>query len=291
MEFAETRLTASIGSEISGLDLARDLSPDLAAALRARLIERAVLVFRDQHPSPEAHLALGEAWGRLAPRHPLYPHVEGHDRIMVIRNDAETPPENETWHSDLSFRAEPPFAALLHGVIIPEAGGDTLWADMRAAHDMLSEPMRAFLAGLEAEHSQEKGFAFLRGSGQTGREAAFAAQDRAAGAARHPVILHHPASGRPALYVNEAFTTRILGLAPAESDALLAHLCGLARHPRVQLRVRWRPGTLVIWDNWATQHYACGDHYPAIREVHRVTVLEDRLGGGLSGRPGLGRAA
>lgn len=285
MALDATPLTATLGAEIRGIDLGRDLSPDLAGEIRAALLDRGVLVFRDQHLAPEAHLAVGAALGRLAPRHPLYPHVEGHERIMRIVDDPASPPENETWHSDLSFRADPPFAALLHGVTIPPAGGDTLWCDMRAAAAALSEPMRAFLEGLEAEHAQEKGFAFLRGSGQSDRAAALEGQDRAANTARHPVIKRHPATGRPVLYVNEAFTTRIHGLAPAESDALLALLTAMTRHPRFQLRLRWSPGALVIWDNWATQHFAAADHWPAAREVQRVTVLDDAMAGGFSGRP------
>ncbi|MEO1293334.1 MAG: TauD/TfdA family dioxygenase [Pseudomonadota bacterium] len=193
--FDATPLTATIGSEVRGIDLVRDLSPTLAAELRALLLERAVLVFRDQKLTPETHLSLGAAWGALAPRNPMYPHVPGHEQIMVVRDDPSSPPENETWHADLSFRTDPPFAALLHGVEIPSAGGDTLWADMRAAADALSAPMRAFLSVLEAEHSQAKGFDFVHSARQNDRAAALANQDRSSNTSRHPVLKAHPSTG------------------------------------------------------------------------------------------------
>ena len=274
-----TPLTATIGAEVAGVDLDAGVSKGQAEAIYELLLDRAVLVFRDQSPSSAAHLALGEAFGELAPRHPLYPCVDGYEQIMVIRNDERTPPENESWHSDLSFKPGPPFASILHGCVIPPAGGDTLWADMRAVHDALSDPVRGLLASLTAEHSLEYGFSYLRGTDQTERIQALNVSDRRATTTQHPVLKRHPASGRMMVYVNEAFTSHINGVTAPESRALLGALFDLVRHPRFHVRVRWRAGTVVMWDNWATQHFACGDHYPQVREVRRVTVAANRRSG------------
>lgn len=270
-----SNLTTRIGAEIDGIDLNKTLGETEIGDLYDLLLDRAVLVFRNQDLSPQAHLALGAQFGPLAERHPLFPHVDGHDQIMVIRNDPQTPPENEVWHSDISFKPSPPFASLLYGKIIPPAGGDTMWADMRSVHDSLSEPLLAMLRGMEAQHSLHQGFEYLRGSPHADRLETLNRTDRASNTMRHPVVKRHPASKRDLIYVNESFTESIVGLTKPESDGILRLLFEATRNPIHQLRVRWQEGTLVMWDNWATQHYAVADHWPQEREVQRVTVMAD----------------
>ena len=268
-------LNAKFGCEVHGFDLS-DTSLEARAELYQLLLQYSVLVFREQADlSPQAHLDLAASLGPLAPRHPMYPHVDGYEQILIINNNAEIKPENEVWHSDLSCRPDPPFAAVLKGVVIPPVGGDTLFADMRAAFDDLSKPMQAMLRELSARHDLHKGFDFVEDSGQNERLATLQKQSREDREAVHPVIVQHPANGREILYVNESFTTRIEGLTASESAALLPLLANSAKNPRYQVRVKWSPGTVLIWDNWSTQHFACGDHYPAVRQVQRATVLTD----------------
>lgn len=279
-----TPLTVSIGSEVHGADLDR-LDAATADAIYELLIERAVLVFRDQELRPAAHVALAESFGPLTPLHPLYDHVEGYP-IARIRTDLAHPPESEIWHSDLSCRAQPPFVSVLRAAELPPVGGDTLWADLRAVHDALPDDLRDAVAELQAEHTLEHGFRFLAETGQTDRDDALARTDRAANTAVHPVIVEHPSSGRRVLYVNDSFTTRLLDVDDTTSASLLARLLDLVRHPRFQVRVRWQPGTVVIWDNWATQHFAVGDYFPAHeREVQRITVATDRRSRPFGARP------
>lgn len=269
-------LTRHLGAEVRGVNLNRDLNDDLAEAIYSAFLERGVLVFPEQHLSPETHLAMGQMLGPLAPRHPLYPKVAGYEDIIIIRNDENTPPEADIWHSDLSCHANPPYASILQAIKIPPVGGDTLWCDMAAVHDALSPAMQGFLATLHAEHDLRKGFGFLQDGAQAERLNALQGENIQANQAVHPLIWHHPSSGRPVLYVNASFTTRIVDLLPAEGAQLLSYLTRLASNPSHQMRVRWQPGTVVMWDNWRTQHFATGDHYPAYREMQRVTVADDR---------------
>ncbi len=268
-------ITAYIGAEITGVDL-NAVNALVADDLYGALMDRGVLVFRDQTLEPEAHLAFAATFGPLSSPHPLYEQVAGFPGINIIRNDAANPPESEVWHSDLSCKPLPPFASVLRGHLIPPVGGDTLWVDMRAVHDSLTPKMRTLLGGLTAEHTLEQGFRFLDDFGQTDRQDMMATTTRENFVARHPVIITHPGSKRRTVYVNESFTTRMLGVSEPESRGLLGALFETVRHPRFQMRMRWRPNTVVMWDNWATQHFASGDHYPRYdREVQRVTIKTD----------------
>ena len=267
--------TASIGAEISSVTLKEIVSANdtaLHEELVSLLTRHKVLVFRDQHPDPDTHVRLGRVLGELAPIHPLYPKVDSHQDIIIIRNDKDNPPENEVWHADLSFHEAPGYAAILHGVEIPPAGGDTLWVDCEKIAADMSASMLQFLGQLSAYHTMHKGFSFVKVGGQQARSEAFDTVDHDANSAHHPVIRHHPISGAPCLFVNAAFTEKINELSSDESETLLDYLCGLTHNPRYQFRLKWRPGTVAIWDNWSTQHFACGDHFPAKRQMQRVTI-------------------
>jgi taurine dioxygenase len=267
-------LTASFGALVHGLVLGAAPPEDTIEQVYRGLLDHRVLFFPDQDPAPEALLAFGRRFGPLAPRHPLFPCVEGHDEIMVILDEATKPPENEVWHSDLSGKPNPPFAAVLQAKELPPAGGDTLWCDMHAVYEALSAPMKGLLEGLSAVHDVPAAFRPVSDKYE-GRAEALETMPAAEYRARHPVVMRHPSTGRPLLYVNRGFTTRIEELSEPESRMLLDHLFVMVERPRFQLRNRWRPGTVAMWDNWATQHLAVGDHYPQRRVMHRVTIADD----------------
>ena len=272
-------LTATIGAEVKGISLdnfAQQNDQQSADVIRKALVAHKVLVFPEQSPTPATHVMLGQKLGELAPKHPLYPKVEGHEDIIRIVNDDNNPPENEIWHADVTFDANPCFAAVLHGVNIPTVGGDTLFADMGAVVKDMSEPFKAFLRGLTAYHSMEQGFKFVHDRTTDDRSAALSETQKQDYAATHPVLRPHPVTGEEILYVNASFTEYIHELTAAESQQLLSYLFDLVKNPRYQLRVKWQKGTVLMWDNWATQHFACGDHYPLHREVQRVTVQHIR---------------
>jgi len=281
-ELAFEPTTARIGARAPGFALDPEMSEETLVRLVDGLLTHQVLVFEGQHHlTPAAQRALGRRLGRLAPRHPMYPIADGLEEVMVIINDPDTPPENEVWHSDLSCYETPPAASILAARHVPTAGGDTMWCSMTGVLDDLSAPLRGFLETLSARHDFRTGFAFVNEYADLARRETLQSHGDAAPRAVHPVVMRHPISGRPLLYVNESFTAAIEGLATAESRALLALLAEAVRHPRNQMRLKWKPGMVTIWDNYLTQHMALGDHWPAYREMHRVTVaaIDPRLGG------------
>ena len=149
-----------------------------------------------------------------------------------------------------------------------------MWANMEEAYERLDDETKARLEGVEAEHDWE---AFRRGLRRDGvPESVIEEMNAEFPLTRHPVVRTHPVSGRKCIYVNRIFTTRIVGLEPEESDALLEKLYRQATLPEVQVRFRWEPGSIAFWDNRSTQHYAVADYGDAHRLMERITVAGDR---------------
>ncbi|MGA5065228.1 TauD/TfdA dioxygenase family protein [Streptomyces exfoliatus] len=258
-------LTPHIGAEISGVDLTGRMGDELAAELRQALLEWKVIFFRDQRDfTPEHHLALAGVWG--APEaNPFFPKSETAG-VSRLAKDAMAAGQENIWHSDHSFMAAPALGSVLRAVEVPAAGGDTMWADMGAAYDNLSEEMKARVEGLTAVHDWVPSW----GSVMTEEQIAHFRQSLPP--VEHPVVVRHPQTGRKLLYVNEPFTTRIVGLSDEENRELLDTLVLQARIPEYQVRFRWQPDSIAIWDNIAVQHYAINDYYPQRRVMERIAV-------------------
>jgi taurine dioxygenase len=260
------KLTPIIGAEIGGIDLARPSNRQMDEIHRA-LAENLVIFFRDQHLTEEQHLDFGRRFGALH-IHPAAPHAPGRPELMVIHADKDSPRANgEGWHSDVSCDPEPPMGSILYIRRCPPRGGDTLFANMYAAHEALSERMKSYLDGLTAIHDGEDVYRGLY---------AGVADKPSYPRAAHPVIRIHPVTGRKALYVNRGFTRRILGLPPDESSAILEYLYQHAANPLFQCRFRWRENSIAFWDNRCTQHRAMWDYWPHTRSGHRVTIKGER---------------
>ncbi len=258
------KLTPVIGAEIGGIDLDQPLSNRQFDEIHRALAENLVVFFRDQTFSPEQHLAFGRRFGDLHV-HPAAPHVEGIPELMKIYADKDTPRANgEGWHTDVSCDPEPPMGTILHIKQCPPDGGDTLFANMYAAYEALSERMKAYLAGLTAIHDGEHVY---RGLYDNFGQADKPVYPRA----EHPVIRTHPVTGRKALYVNRGFTTRILGIPIDESDGI-EHM----ENPLFQCRFRWKPNSIAFWDNRCAQHRAMWDYWPHVRWGNRVTIKGER---------------
>ena len=274
-------LDAPLGAVITGLELARPVADAPFAAIRAALDRHAVLVFRDQRAlTPEAQIAFSRRFGPLQVHVQKSFHLAGHPEVLIVSNVfVEGKPigladAGQYWHSDLSYVARPSLGSLLHAQVVPPDAGDTLFADMRAAYDALEPDLKDRLAGLEAEHS------YLARNIRQGQRSLHRPQLDAAAAASvppvvHPVLRRHPGSGRPALFVSEGFTTRILGLAEAESAALLARLHAHMTEPRFVYRHRWQPHDLVFWDNRSVIHFATGCPPGQARTLYRTTIEGD----------------
>ena len=266
------------GASITGCDLA-DLDDDTFAEIRAAMVEHEVLVIRDQPITTEQHMAFGRRFGELSVS-PFSPTAEEVPELIVLDNHGDAPkPLTDIRHSDETFRIEPPLATVLRSRIVPRFGGDTMFASMTAAYDGLSDRMKVYLDGLTATHGH--GRFGQRLSEDPESLSILQRVQREHPPAHHPVIRHHPESGRRAIFVNAHFTTRVDGLRAEESNAILDFLLRQPLVAEYQLRVSWEPDQIVMWDNRSVQHYAPNDYLPQRRRMERVTICGDKpLGDG-----------
>ena len=264
----------AIGARVSGVRLAGGIDDATRDALMAALLEHHVLFFEDQPITPPEQRDLARRFGELI-THPIYPHAPGVPEIVVLDTSDDNPPDNDNWHTDVTFLAEPAMGAILSAQLLPPRGGDTLWASGIAAFEALSRPWQRMLSGLHAEHDILRSFPAWRFA-RTPEEKVRWEQARIDHPPRlHPVIRTHPVSGRQGLFVNEGFTARIVELNPTESDAVLRQLFAHIAKPEFTVRWRWKLGDIAFWDNRLTQHYATADYVPARRVMHRATIKGD----------------
>ena len=282
MDFTVRPLSPVLGAEVIGVDLADGVDDAAFERLRRAFEESSVLVIRDQRRlTPAQHIAFSRRFGPLEQHVQKRFHYPGHPEILIVSNVIENGEPiglvdaGQYWHSDLSYMAEPSLGSLLHAQELPEREGDTLFVGMHAAYEALDAATRQRLVGLEAEHSY-----LARNQKQAAKSALRPVLDAKAASTVppvvHPVVRVHPATGRKALFVNEGFTTRILGLPEAESRALLDRLFAHMVDGRFTYRHRWRPHDLVFWDNRATIHFATGCPPELHRTLYRTTVRGDR---------------
>ncbi|WP_345827954.1 taurine dioxygenase [Pantoea sp. BRR-3P] len=270
-----TALGPYIGAQVSDVDLSRPLSDAQFEQLYHGLLRHQVLFLRNQVITPEQQRALAIRFGDLH-IHPVYPHAEGVEEIIVLDTHQDNPPDNDNWHTDVTFIETPPAIAILASKLLPASGGDTLWSSGIAAYEALSEPFKQLLSGLQAEHDFKKSFQEYKYRKTEEEHQRWQQAVAKNPPVQHPVIRTHPVSGRKALFVNEGFTTRLLGLSEKESEAILNFLFWHTAKPEFQVRWRWQENDVAIWDNRVTQHYANADYYPARRVMHRATVMGDK---------------
>lgn len=266
-------LTPTIGALIRGVDLSTKADVVTLERIYELLIKHLVIFLPDQDLSPDSHLAFAESFGELDTPHHVYPSVPGHERIVLLENDGERPPNTDVWHSDLTFKQDPPFASILYSKVVPQSGGDTLWASMYAAYEALPDDVKSHIETLSAVHTMGS---YWNEYFKRGGTALINAAMVELGASVHPIAPRHPVTSRPFLYVNRHFTTHVLGMTSGDSQRLLAYLFDHINQPDFQVRFRWRSGTVAMWDNRVTQHYAVRDYLPGYRCMHRVTVVNDR---------------
>jgi taurine dioxygenase len=271
--FEVERLGRHLGAEVHGLDLKNGMDADAFRAFEGALIEHKVLLVRDQDLTTAQHVAVSRLFGELEV-HPFRPQGE-FPEILVLDNHRDNPVlSTDVWHSDTTFRLNPTKYTILRCQIIPELGGDTLWADMEAAYDGLSTTFRRMIDGLTAVHDFQN-FRVLFKNTEEDR-AKLRKMEKLYPNPSHPVVRTHPVTGRKCIFVNPQFTVRIDGLKAQESRAILKVLFMQAQIPEYQFRLRWTPGTIVFWDNRAAQHYAANDYYPQRRRMERTAVVGDR---------------
>jgi taurine dioxygenase len=244
-------LSAPLGAEVRGVDV-RELDHDTWDAIHAAWLDHLVLFFPDQHLSPDELVAFASRFGTPDARPYLNKLSDDHEEIVVI--DSDTGERTDYWHTDATFHVAPPHASILQMDTCPATGGDTLWSNQYLAYELLSEPLRDLLDGLSAVHVAERSGTVL--------------------SAEHPAVRVHPETGRKSLFVNRGSTSHFAQLRRGESDALLQFLFEFSEQPRLQCRYRWAEGTVAVWDNRCTQHYAILD-FEGRRVIRRVTVAGD----------------
>jgi len=274
-------LTCTIGAELSNVQLgAASRDPALVAELRRLLLAYRVLFFRDQDLTRAEHVAFARHFGDLED-HPVAGSDPEHPGLVRIYKSPDAPADRyeNAWHTDATWREKPPFGCVLRCVECPPVGGDTMWANMVVAYDKLPEPVKTQIAGLRARHSIEASFG-----------AAMPIEKRLALKAQfpdaeHPVVRTHPETGEKVLFVN-AFTTHFTNFhTPANvrvgqdythgGSDLLRYLISQAFIPEYQVRFRWKPNSVAMWDNRSTQHYAVMDYPPCHRKMERAGIVGD----------------
>ena len=270
-------ITPSIGAAITGLDFSRPISASIYDEVYQALLDHLVIFIHGVEIGPIEHLAFAQSFGNLDDPHPLYPHVDGFDNIVLLENDANAPPDTNSWHTDLTFKAVQPFASILIARHVPKTGGDTMWSSCYAAFDRLPAGIKHDLEGLEAVHDLgdfRNTFATEK-NGVPGADRLNESVQRFGHNIR-PLIGTHPVTGHMFLNFNEAFVTHIVGLTTNDSNSLKTFLANHMNKPEDQVRWRWSSGDLAMWDNRVTMHYALADYLPQYRCMHRVTVIDDR---------------
>lgn len=269
------RLNPIIGTEISGIDL-NQLDEAMAVWLRDLLADRQVLVIRDQSLDRAAHKRVAEIFGTgVLHRHALNKARGGDDEeVYPVRTTGESKmTAGEGWHTDVSCDPAPIAASLLYMKEMPEGGGgDTYYSSMGECFDRLSEPLKVLARSLSATHDGAFPYRAIYGieppPGTHYNKTV------------HPLVIRHPVTGRPTLWINRGFTTGIKGLSHLENRALMELFFQHIETTLIaQCRVRWEAGTLTIWDNIATQHHAVWDYFPNSRYGERISVIGPEIGG------------
>jgi len=273
-------LTGAFGVEVEDLDLSRTIDERTADDLRSAMLDHKLLVFRNQRLEPGDLRDLGRVFGSLD-IHPFIEPLEDVPEVIAVVKEADEKRNfGGAWHSEVSFYEEPAMGTLLYAVETPEQGGDTLMADAVLAYDALPRELKAEIDGLEAEHSAEHVYGPGGAYEKRAKGEASGTKTRNVDAARgrtvHPLVRTHPETGERILYVNLAFTVGIVGRDDAEARPLLNQLIKHAVDDRFVTRLHWEPGTLALWDNRSTQHYALNDYRGHRREMWRVVIEGDR---------------
>jgi len=270
-------LTGALGVEISNVDLSAPLSNQVRDEIHQAFLDNLVVVFRDQNLTPQHQIEIAHIFGKSM----IYPFLKGLEGAPEVHEVLKTEQDEinfgGSWHSDTAYKNTPDMATVLYAREMPDAGGDTLFANMYLAYDALSDGMKQMLEGVTAIYSSEKGYDGKRAERMKSLEGLKDAvqPEIEKFEAEHPVIRTHPETGRKGLYVSKSHTLHFKDMTVDESKSLINYLSEFAVRPEFTCRLRWQPQTLAIWDNRCTKHFAVNDYPGQRRRMHRVTIEGD----------------
>jgi taurine dioxygenase len=269
-----TPISGALGAEIHGVDLAADLSNQAFDEIHQAFLDHQAIFFRDQDLTPQQQLAFGRRFGKPN----IYPFVEGlpeaPEIFEILKVETDERNFGGAWHSDSTYLERPPVATLLYARETPPVGGDTMFSNTCLAYEALSDGLKRTLASLKGVNSAALGYGGGRAS-MVARNTQMKNQQLEQAdsiQAVHPVIRTIPETGRKALFVNRPHTVRFEGWTEAESKPLIDFLADHAVRPEFTCRFAWRAGSLAVWDNRTTQHFAVNDYHGARRRMHRMTI-------------------
>ena len=268
------RVAGALGAEITGVDL-RDPDLDFDAIYQA-FLEHEVIFFRGAHLTEEEHLSLGRRFGTPS-IYPVFRILGATEPTMtVIEDGPDSPNSADRWHTDVTWTATPPKAALLHMELAPEFGGDTLWASATRAYETLSPEVQSFFCSLTIVHSNEGYLERVAEKAGKHAEAIREGIERDYGPVEHPLVRTHPETGKRALLYAEGFIEQVAGVSRAESDMVLDFLRAHVAEVSLHCRWQWQEGDLAIWDERSTLHRSAADHFPQRRIIRRLEIDGDR---------------
>lgn len=278
--FTLHEMSPACGGIIEGIDIAKDLTNRQFDEIHEALLDRTVIVFRDQHITPDQQVAFARRFGEPQPAEVSgFEKSKDNPEIDILEYDADNPPHvtRDLWHTDFVGTERPTMGTVLYAKDIPPEGGDTVWVSTVAAYEALSDRMKAHLEGLSAFHdsyqpydehvrpemyADDKGTDYIKSRRATYRPAL------------HPVVRTHPVTGKKGLFVNESMTSLIKDIDKRESDFLLRYLFDYLRTPEFNYRHKWQTNDLAVWDNRLSLHYALFD-YTDHRLMHRIVIQGD----------------
>jgi taurine dioxygenase len=269
-------IAGALGAELHGIDLANMSDEDFADVHDAFLAHQ-VVFFRDQKMTPAEQIGVAKRFGEIH----LHPYMQGladHPEVLeIIKREEDKQNFGETWHTDQAFSPRPALATLLYAKQSPVFGGDTLFTNMYAAYDALSDTMKQVIAPLKGLFVGDRGVKAGGASRKERYSGAMQPKDPNADEgteAEHPIVRTHPETGRKSLFLS-SHTIKIAGMTNEESTPLLSFLRQHAVRPEFTCRFRWQEGSFAIWDNRCTQHFAINDYQGQRRVMHRITVRGD----------------
>lgn len=271
-------ISGALGAEILDIDVSGELANSEAAAVRDAFHEHKVIFFRDQSLTPVAQKRFASLFGEPE----IYPFIKGFDEapevIEILKTETDVKNFGGSWHSDTSYMPEPALGTVLHALETPQAGGDTLFANCAMAYDALSDGMKRMIAGLRAINSSENGYSGGRAKAMANLDAMKGTYNTAATVfeSAHPVVRTHPETGWKSLYLNKSHTAHFEDMTREESRPLIEFLTDHMVRPEFTCRFRWRPGSIAIWDNRTTLHFAANDYAGKRRRMNRVVLKGDR---------------